>query len=82
MSLPAAPSSLTECRVVGMVERPEAVAELANLLRSLCVSYCTHATHTGRTLRYCGWGVDTELALSWGAGGGPLGAGGSSGLEL
>ncbi|KXZ51634.1 hypothetical protein GPECTOR_12g598 [Gonium pectorale] len=44
--LPAAAPSLTECRAVGVVERPEAVQDLAHLLRSLCASYSSHVSHT------------------------------------
>lgn len=43
---PPATGSTTECRAVGIVDRPESVSPLANLLRSLCASYATHASHT------------------------------------
>ncbi|GLC39557.1 hypothetical protein PLESTB_001627300 [Pleodorina starrii] len=42
----ASASSLTECRAVGYVDRSEFISVLANLLRSLCTSYCNYAMHT------------------------------------
>ncbi|KAG2497469.1 hypothetical protein HYH03_004624 [Edaphochlamys debaryana] len=44
-AVPAGATSLTECRALGMVEKAESIGALANLLRSLCASYTTHATH-------------------------------------
>eukprot|EP00198_Chlamydomonas_reinhardtii_P012956 XP_001702293.1 predicted protein [Chlamydomonas reinhardtii] len=43
---PPPPASMTECRTVGMMERSDQSTEFANLLRSLCASYCSHATHS------------------------------------
>ncbi|KAG2431013.1 hypothetical protein HYH02_013542 [Chlamydomonas schloesseri] len=43
---PPLPASQTECRAVGMLERVDQSTEFANLLRSLCASYCSHATHS------------------------------------
>ncbi|KAG2424435.1 hypothetical protein HXX76_014488 [Chlamydomonas incerta] len=43
---PPPPASMTECRAVGMLERSDQSTEFANLLRSLCASYCSHTTHS------------------------------------
>ncbi|GFR49697.1 hypothetical protein Agub_g11847, partial [Astrephomene gubernaculifera] len=64
--------TITECRAVGVVERPEAINELANLLRSLCASYSSHATHT----------VVLRLPLPPPAGGGAPPGGSSTQLRL